>query len=36
MSDTAAREQLRVGRQTVPLSNTGKVLFPPAASPRAT
>ena len=28
MSDTAAREQLRVGRQTVPLSNTGKVLFP--------
>src|SRR5580698_7755962 len=28
MADTAAREQLRVGRQTVPLSNTGKVLFP--------
>lgn len=28
MSDTAARGQLRVGRQTVPLSNTGKVLFP--------
>lgn len=28
MADTAAREQLRVGRQTVPLSNTAKVLFP--------
>ncbi len=28
MADTAAREQIRVGRQTVPLSNTGKVLFP--------
>jgi bifunctional non-homologous end joining protein LigD len=28
MAETAAREQLRVGRQTVPLSNTGKVLFP--------
>jgi bifunctional non-homologous end joining protein LigD len=28
MADTAAREQVRVGRQTVPLSNTGKVLFP--------
>ena len=28
MSDTGSREQLRVGRQTVPLSNTGKVLFP--------
>jgi bifunctional non-homologous end joining protein LigD len=28
MADTAAREQLRVGRQAVPLSNTGKVLFP--------
>jgi bifunctional non-homologous end joining protein LigD len=28
MADTAAHEQLRVGRQTVPLSNTAKVLFP--------
>lgn len=28
MADTKTREQLRVGRQTVPLSNTGKVLFP--------
>jgi len=28
MADTAAREQLTVGRLTVPLSNTGKVLFP--------
>ena len=28
MAETRAREQLRVGRQTVPLSNTGKVLFP--------
>jgi len=28
MADTAAREQLRVGRQTVSLSNTAKVLFP--------
>ena len=28
MADTAAREQVRVGRQTVPLSNTGKALFP--------
>ena len=28
MADTAAREQVRVGRQIVPLSNTGKVLFP--------
>ncbi len=28
MAKTAARAQLRVGRQTVPLSNTGKVLFP--------
>jgi bifunctional non-homologous end joining protein LigD len=28
MAKTAARDQLRVGRQTVPLSNTGKVLFP--------
>jgi bifunctional non-homologous end joining protein LigD len=28
MADTAAREQLKVGRQTVPLSSTGKVLFP--------
>jgi bifunctional non-homologous end joining protein LigD len=28
MADTTAHEQLRVGRQTVPLSNTAKVLFP--------
>ena len=28
MADTRAREEVRVGRQTVPLSNTGKVLFP--------
>ncbi len=28
MADTAAGERLRVGRHTVPLSNTGKVLFP--------
>ena len=28
MADTAAREQLKVGRLTVPLSNTGKALFP--------
>jgi bifunctional non-homologous end joining protein LigD len=28
MADTTSREQLRVGRQTVALSNTRKVLFP--------
>ncbi len=28
MADPATHEQVRVGRQTVPLSNTGKVLFP--------
>jgi hypothetical protein len=27
MADTKSREQLRVGRQTVALSNTGKVRF---------
>ncbi len=28
MADSATREQLKVGRLTVPLSNTGKALFP--------
>ncbi|HUY48439.1 MAG TPA: hypothetical protein VMV92_22425 [Streptosporangiaceae bacterium] len=28
MADTTAREQVTAGRLRVPLSNTGKVLFP--------